>query len=147
MRRTHSVLADLRQAIAALARSLVQTFTSPTGRAILAAMFTGAAHLPQIAAARRQVFDDRLTRAEPVIARAIERGELPGTPTRPNCSRPLPRRSTCACSSPPSQSTRRPLTRRCGSRWPPRAPAHCGRHAPASRLPSRSSRKQPSSPR
>ncbi|MET8910808.1 TetR/AcrR family transcriptional regulator [Micromonospora sp. NPDC004551] len=70
---TGAIETDLR----ALARSFVQTFTSPTGRGILAAMFTGAAHLPQIAAARRHVFDDRLTRAEPVIARAIERGELP----------------------------------------------------------------------
>jgi AcrR family transcriptional regulator len=70
---TGAIETDLR----ALARTLVQTFTSPTGQAILAAMFTGAAHLPEIAAARRHVFDDRLTRAEPVVARAIERGELP----------------------------------------------------------------------
>ncbi|MEV4799392.1 TetR/AcrR family transcriptional regulator [Nonomuraea sp. NPDC049421] len=70
---TGTIEGDLR----ALANSLVRTFTSPTGQAILAAMFTGAAHLPEIAAARRQVFDDRLTRAEPVVVRAIERGELP----------------------------------------------------------------------
>ncbi|GAA2372636.1 TetR/AcrR family transcriptional regulator [Dactylosporangium salmoneum] len=70
---TGAIETDLR----ALARSLVQMFTSSTGQAILAAMFTGAAHLPEIAAARRHVFDDRLTRGEPVVARAIERGELP----------------------------------------------------------------------
>lgn len=69
---TGAIETDLR----ALARSLVQSFTSPTGRAILAAMFTGAAHLPEIAAARRHVFHDRLARAEPVVTRAIERGEL-----------------------------------------------------------------------
>jgi AcrR family transcriptional regulator len=69
---TGAIETDLR----ALARSLVQTFTSPVGQAILAAMFTGAAHLPQIAAARRHVFSDRLARAEPVVTRAIERGEL-----------------------------------------------------------------------
>lgn len=61
----------------ALARSLVQAFTSPTGQAILAAMFTGAAHVPEIAAARSHVFHDRLARAEPVVTRAIQRGELP----------------------------------------------------------------------
>ncbi|MFC3986528.1 TetR/AcrR family transcriptional regulator [Streptosporangium jomthongense] len=71
---TGAIETDLR----ALARSIVQAFTSPAGQAILAAMFTGAAHLPEIAAARRQVFDDRLARAEPVLRRAIERGQLPG---------------------------------------------------------------------
>jgi AcrR family transcriptional regulator len=70
---TGSVETDLR----ALARSIVQTFTGPTGQAVLAAMFTGAAHLPEIAEARRHVFDDRLTRAEPVVTRAVRRGELP----------------------------------------------------------------------
>jgi len=69
---TGAIETDLR----ALARSLVQTFTGSTGQAILAAMFTGAAHVPQIAAAKRHVFDDRLARAEPVVTRAIERGEL-----------------------------------------------------------------------
>lgn len=69
---TGTIETDLR----ALARSLVQTFTGRTRQAILAAMFTGAAHLPEIAAARRHVFDDRLARAEPVVIRAIERGEL-----------------------------------------------------------------------
>ncbi|WP_219507095.1 TetR/AcrR family transcriptional regulator [Nonomuraea ceibae] len=70
---TGAIETDLR----ALARSIVQTFTSSTGQAILAAMFTGAAHLPEIAAARRHVFDDRLARAEPVVTRAVERRELP----------------------------------------------------------------------
>lgn len=64
--------------LGALARSLVQAFTDANGQAILAAMFTGAAHLPEIAAARRHVFEDRLVRAEPVVTRAVERGELPG---------------------------------------------------------------------
>ncbi|MGW5265269.1 TetR/AcrR family transcriptional regulator [Microbispora sp. NPDC004025] len=63
--------------LGALARSLVQAFTGATGQAVLAAMFTGAAHLPEIAAARRHVFEDRLVRAEPVVTRAVERGELP----------------------------------------------------------------------
>jgi AcrR family transcriptional regulator len=69
---TGAIETDLR----ALAHSIVQTFSSPVGQAILAAMFTGAAHLPEIAEARRRVFDDRLVRAEPAVTRAIERGEL-----------------------------------------------------------------------
>lgn len=71
---TGAIETDLR----ALARSIVHTFTSPNGQALLAAMFTGAAHLPEIATARRHVFDDRLARAETVVTRAIQRGELPG---------------------------------------------------------------------
>ncbi|MEV6344281.1 TetR/AcrR family transcriptional regulator [Actinoplanes sp. NPDC051851] len=63
---------DLRE----LARSLVRTHTSPTGKALLAAMFSGAGGVPEIAAARRRVFDDRLERAAPVVARAVARGEL-----------------------------------------------------------------------
>lgn len=69
---TGAIETDLR----ALARSIVQTFSSPTGQAILAAMFTGAGHLPEIAEARRRVFEDRVVRAEPAVTRAIERGEL-----------------------------------------------------------------------
>lgn len=70
---TGAIDTDLR----ALADSLVRSLTSPTGRAVLAAMFTGAAHLPGMAATRRHVFQDRLARAEPVVARAVRRGELP----------------------------------------------------------------------
>lgn len=70
---TGAIQSDLR----ALARSLVESFTSATGQAILAAMFTGAAQVPEIAEARGHVFHDRLVRAEPVVRRAIERGELP----------------------------------------------------------------------
>jgi hypothetical protein len=33
--------------------------------------------VPEIADARRRIFNDRLRRAEPVITRAITRGELP----------------------------------------------------------------------
>ncbi|MGD9894309.1 MAG: TetR/AcrR family transcriptional regulator [Dehalococcoidia bacterium] len=60
-----------------MARMLVQWLTSPGGRAIFAAMFSDAVHLPEIADAKRRIFDDRLRRAEPVVLRAIERGELP----------------------------------------------------------------------
>ncbi|MFD1936810.1 MULTISPECIES: TetR/AcrR family transcriptional regulator [Nonomuraea] len=70
---TGSVESDLRE----LARSLVRMMTGPTGRALLAAMFSGAADVPGVAEARRQIFDDRFGRAEPVVVRAVERGELP----------------------------------------------------------------------
>lgn len=70
---TGAVETDLRE----LARSLVSTMTSPGGQAVLAAMFSDAVRLPEIADARRRVFNDRFRRAEPVIARAIERGDLP----------------------------------------------------------------------
>ncbi|MEU4549281.1 TetR/AcrR family transcriptional regulator [Nonomuraea dietziae] len=70
---TGSIESDLGE----LARSLVRMMTAPKGRALLAAMFSGAADVPGVAEARRQVFDDRFRRAEPVVARAVERGELP----------------------------------------------------------------------
>ncbi|WP_101782891.1 TetR/AcrR family transcriptional regulator [Nonomuraea indica] len=70
---TGSVEDDLR----ALARSLVAMVTAGSGPALLAAMFSGGAALPEIAEARHHVFGDRLRRARPVVTRAIERGELP----------------------------------------------------------------------
>ncbi|MGW1678667.1 TetR-like C-terminal domain-containing protein [Saccharopolyspora sp. NPDC002376] len=70
---TGAVDTDLRE----LAHSLVRTMTSPIGQAVLAAMLSDAARLPEIADARKRIFSDRLRRAEPVIARAVERGELP----------------------------------------------------------------------
>lgn len=61
----------------ALARALVQSMTDPVGRAVQTAMFSDAGRLPEVAEAKRQIFADRFRRAEPVVARAIERGELP----------------------------------------------------------------------
>jgi AcrR family transcriptional regulator len=69
-----SIEGDLR----ALARALVTSYTSATGQAaVLAAMFTGAAHLPEVVVARRLVFEERFRLAGPVVTRAVERGELP----------------------------------------------------------------------
>ncbi|HZX39427.1 MAG TPA: TetR-like C-terminal domain-containing protein, partial [Streptomyces sp.] len=59
------------------ARALAQSMTGPVGRAVQTAMYSDAGRLPEIAEARRRVFADRFRRAEPVITRAIERGELP----------------------------------------------------------------------
>lgn len=61
----------------ALARALVQSMTGPVGRAVQTAMFSDAGRLPEVAKAKRRIFADRFRRAEPVVARAIERGELP----------------------------------------------------------------------
>ena len=61
----------------ALARALVRWLNSLAGRAVMAAFFSDVVHVPEIADARRRVFDDRLRRAEPVVGRAIARGELP----------------------------------------------------------------------
>ncbi|MFD8563846.1 TetR/AcrR family transcriptional regulator [Streptosporangium canum] len=70
---THAVETDLRE----LARSLVRTMTGTTGQAIIATMLSDAVRVPEIADLRRRLFDDRLRRSRPVIARAVERGELP----------------------------------------------------------------------
>jgi AcrR family transcriptional regulator len=63
--------------LSALARALAHSMTGPVGRAVQTAMYSDAGRLPEIAEARRRVFADRFRRAEPVITRAIERGELP----------------------------------------------------------------------
>lgn len=70
---TGKVATDLRE----LARSLVATMTTPTGTALLNAVLSDAVRLPQVAEFKRALFDDRFRRAAPVIARAVERGELP----------------------------------------------------------------------
>ncbi len=70
---TGDIDADLRQ----LARSLVRFLNSPAGKAVLAATFSDAARLPEIAEAKRRFFQDRFRRAEPAVAGAIARGQLP----------------------------------------------------------------------
>lgn len=70
---TGSIESDLRL----LAQGLVDSMTGPIGQAVQVAMYSDAGRLPEIAAARRRVFADRFRRAEPVVSRAIERGELP----------------------------------------------------------------------
>ena len=70
---TGAVEEDLR----VLARSLVATMTSPEGRALLNTVLSDAVRLPQLAEVKRALFDDRFQRAETVVTRAVERGELP----------------------------------------------------------------------
>ncbi len=70
---TGSVESDLR----ALARSLVATMTTHAGRALLTTVLSDAVRTPQLAEIKRALFEDRFRRAEPVVTRAVERGELP----------------------------------------------------------------------
>ncbi|GAA4719727.1 TetR/AcrR family transcriptional regulator [Phytohabitans rumicis] len=70
---TGALETDLR----ALARALVDSMAGPVGTAVQAAMHSDAGRLPEIAEARQRIFADRFRRAEPVVSRAIERGELP----------------------------------------------------------------------
>lgn len=70
---TRAVETDLREH----ARSLIRWLTSPTGAAIVAAAFSDAARAPEIAGLKRRFFEDRFRRMEPVVTRAIARGELP----------------------------------------------------------------------
>ena len=70
---TGAVATDLREH----ARALVRWLTSPIGRAIMAATLSDAARVPEVADVNRRYFDDRFRRAEPIVARAIARGELP----------------------------------------------------------------------
>ncbi|MFE3551163.1 TetR/AcrR family transcriptional regulator [Streptomyces kronopolitis] len=70
---TGAVESDLR----ALARSLVVTMTTSAGRALLTAVLSDAVRLPQLADVKHALFDDRFRRAESVVTRAVQRGELP----------------------------------------------------------------------
>ncbi|MFD7610765.1 TetR/AcrR family transcriptional regulator [Streptomyces sp. NPDC059828] len=70
---TGAVESDLR----ALARSLVATMTTQAGRALLTTALSDAERMPQLAEIKRALFEDRFRRAEPVVTRAVERGELP----------------------------------------------------------------------
>jgi len=72
-RDTQDLTADLRR----YARSFVKFMNSPTGRAVAAATLSDAGRIPEIAEAKRRFFADRFRRAEPVVAGAIARGELP----------------------------------------------------------------------
>jgi AcrR family transcriptional regulator len=67
---------DLRADLRLHARSLVDWLTSPLGRAVLAATLSDAARISEIAEVERRFYDDRLRRAEPIVTRAIERGQL-----------------------------------------------------------------------
>jgi hypothetical protein len=51
--------------------------TTPAGRALLTTVLSDAVRLPRLAEVKHALFDDRFRRAEPVVTRAIERGELP----------------------------------------------------------------------
>lgn len=70
---TGTIEGDLRD----MAASFARWATSAPGQAMLAALLSDAVRIPEVAQARRRIFGDRLRRGEPVIIRALERGELP----------------------------------------------------------------------
>lgn len=70
---TGAVESDLRE----LARSVVTTMTSEAGQALLATVLAEAGRTPKLAEVKDAVFGDRFRRAEIVVTRAVERGELP----------------------------------------------------------------------
>lgn len=70
---TGSVEGDLR----VLARSLVSTMTTRAGHALLTAVLSDAGRHPRLGDIKHALFDDRFQKAEPVVTRAVERGELP----------------------------------------------------------------------
>jgi AcrR family transcriptional regulator len=67
------VATDLRE----LGRALVRWLTSPGGQAVLAAVLSDTLRAPEIEAVKRRFYADRFRRAEPVVTRAVARGELP----------------------------------------------------------------------
>ena len=64
------------------AASIITWLNSSSGNAIISTMVAGG-RIPEIATIKQQFFDNRLRRAEPVVARAISRGEVPAD-TDPN---------------------------------------------------------------
>jgi AcrR family transcriptional regulator len=70
---TGDVVSDLRQ----LAYQVVRAQNTEPDRTITLALNSDAARLPEIAEIRRNFFADRFRRAEPIVSRAITRGELP----------------------------------------------------------------------
>ena len=70
---TQAIETDLQE----LARALVRWLSSPTGQAVLAVALSDTFSLPELAQVKRRFFQERFRRAEPLVTRAVERGELP----------------------------------------------------------------------
>jgi AcrR family transcriptional regulator len=68
---------DIEADLLDLVRSLVRLVNDPVERAGMTVLFSDAARVPEIAQIKRRFYADRFRRAEPVIARAVERGQLP----------------------------------------------------------------------
>lgn len=68
---------EIEQDLRRLAASFVDWITSTTGRAILAVLLSDAAGLPEIADIPRKLYEDGPRRVAPMIAAAVDRGELP----------------------------------------------------------------------
>ncbi|SMC59110.1 TetR/AcrR family transcriptional regulator [Kibdelosporangium aridum] len=68
---------EIEQDLRRLAESFVDWITSTTGRAIVAVLLSDAAGLPEIADIPRKLYEDGPRRVAPMIAAAVDRGELP----------------------------------------------------------------------
>jgi AcrR family transcriptional regulator len=68
---------DIDVDLQAFVRSLAHWLSGPVGQSALAILMSDAARLPEISAARKRFFRDRMQRAKPVIDAAIDRGQLP----------------------------------------------------------------------
>ncbi|CAM3897628.1 TetR/AcrR family transcriptional regulator [Kibdelosporangium persicum] len=68
---------DIERDLTRLATSFIGWATSTTGRAILTVLLSDAARIPEIAAIRRQLFEDGPRRADTMITAALARGDLP----------------------------------------------------------------------
>jgi AcrR family transcriptional regulator len=60
-----------------LGRELADQLNGGIGRQIVAVVLTAGLRSPQLREATRRYFDQQAVRAEPIVAKAIERGELP----------------------------------------------------------------------
>lgn len=118
---TGAVESDLR----ALARSLVATMTTPTGRALLTTVLSDAVRLPGSPKSSTRSSTTGSGGRNPLSPGPSSAANYLRTPTRPNSSRPSSRRSTSGSCSPGSRSTKRPQTGQCTLHWPPRTHACC----------------------
>jgi AcrR family transcriptional regulator len=60
-----------------LGRELADQLNGGIGRQIVAVVLTAGLRSPQLREATRRYFDQQAVRAEPIVAKAIDRGELP----------------------------------------------------------------------
>ncbi|WP_259316316.1 TetR-like C-terminal domain-containing protein [Kitasatospora xanthocidica] len=96
----------VRTDLAAFARALARYLATPTGRSVARAAALSADD-PDLAEAWQTFWHSRLDQAGAIIARAVDRGELPRTPTPPwhwNCSAPPSRPAACSATAPTNRT-------------------------------------------
>jgi AcrR family transcriptional regulator len=68
---------DVDDDLRALARAVLATLTSRDGAATVRALVSGAQHSPEVAQVVRRFWAARLAQVEPIVERAVRRGQLP----------------------------------------------------------------------